>query len=153
MKKKSTPLWLALPSLLAIACPLWSGAPPHAPSSPNLTGAWRLAWEARIGTESGALKLRQAGDKLVGTFDGRQGSLPVTGTCEHGDVSFALQFEGSHPYTLSFKGHQTGGKLSGVFEVLNVRGGYDWHGENARTTNYSWTATRLVKRQVASGPH
>ncbi len=124
-----------------------------ATTTASFTGAWQLSWEARIGTETGKLNLRQTRNKLAGTFEGRQGSIPLEGDCDAKKVSFTLNFAGSHPYTLAFKGARSGGEMSGNFEVQGVAAGYDSHGENVRPTNYTWTATRLQKASAAAGSH
>ncbi|MGA8437741.1 MAG: hypothetical protein WB762_15730 [Candidatus Sulfotelmatobacter sp.] len=33
--------------------------------------------------------------------------------------------------------------MSGKFEIPGVGGAYDWHGENVRSTKYTWSAVRL----------
>lgn len=32
--------------------------------------------------------------------------------------------------------------MAGKFEIEGLKDGYDWHGENVRPSNYSWTAVR-----------
>jgi hypothetical protein len=141
-------------SYISVSVIVWAAcAPLVGENKPiDVTGKWQLSWEARIGTEQGTLQLRQTGRKLTGTFQGRHGSIGIFGGCEGKNISFDLSFPGSHPYTLSFKGSMDGDKMAGTFEVQGVEGGYDWHGENVRPTNYSWTGVRQPSGSADTGP-
>ena len=116
------------------------------PSS-DLTGKWAISWEARIGTEHDAIQLKQTDSRLSGTFIGKLGHPNVSGTVEGKNITLILDFPGSQPYTLVFTGTTDGDKMEGKFEIKNVIGGYDWHGENVRPSNYSWNAVRQADDQ------
>ncbi len=109
----------------------------------NVRGKWGLAWQARIGIEKGILSLQQNGAKLAGSFQSELGSPAVSGTINGQNISFKLQFEGTHPFAITFTGKVDGGKMSGKFELDGLADGYDQHGENVQAINYSWTATLL----------
>ena len=121
----------------------------------NVAGKWQLSWEARIGTERGTLQLEQDGLKLCGTFQAKLGSPKVSGTLDGYSISLILDFPGPQPFTLVFTGlvdtDKTGNKMAGKFSIQNVSDGYDWHGENARPTNYSWTAIQQSDSRQADG--
>jgi hypothetical protein len=108
-----------------------------------VTGRWQLSWEARMGTERGALQLEQTDSGLAGSFQGGVfGSPKVSGKVEGKNVILNLEFHRAHSFTLVFTGTVDGDKMTGKFEIQGMNDGYDWHGENARPTNYSWTAVR-----------
>jgi hypothetical protein len=110
--------------------------------SVNLSGKWQLSWEARIGTESGTLRLEQAGSKLTGGYQGHVVSSNLSGTVQSQNVTFNLDFAGAHPFTIIFTGTIDGDKMAGKFTIGGAADGYDSHGESAHPSNYSWTATR-----------
>ena len=127
MTMKTTRLLSLLLPLLTLA----SGFAVAAGNKPvNLTGKWQLSWEARLGTERDTIVLEQAGSKLTGIFQARFGTPKVSGTIEGNNVALSLDFPGTHPYTLIFKGAIDGDKMSGKLEVEGVETGYDPHGEN-----------------------
>jgi hypothetical protein len=119
----------------------------------NVTGKWQISWEARIGTQRGTVQFQQTGSALTGSFEGGLGSPAVSGHVEDRSIFFTLEFPGSHPFTIAFSGSITGDAMAGKFDIDGMQDGYDWHGENARSTNYSWTGTRETKPdQPAPGP-
>jgi hypothetical protein len=112
----------------------------------NVMGKWQLSWEARLGTERGTMLLEQVDSKLTGSFQGHLVSPKISGTIKDKSISLNLDFQGAHPFTLVFTGTVDGDKMAGKFAIQGVTDGYDWHGENARPTNYSWTAVRQSDR-------
>ena len=135
---KTSWLCLLLPFLL-----LMSSFAAAAESHPvNVTGKWQLSWEARLGTERGIMLLEQVGSKIAGRFQGHLRSPKLSGTLSGKSISLNLDFQGARPFTLVFTGTVNGDNMTGKFEIQEVTDGYDWHGENASPTNYSWTAVR-----------
>jgi autotransporter translocation and assembly factor TamB len=108
----------------------------------SVSGKWQISWEARLGTASGTVQLEQAESKLTGSYQGQLGSPKVSGTIEGKNVSFTLDFQGAHPFSLIFRGVVDGDKMAGKFAIEGVEGGYDQHGENVRPSNYTWSAVR-----------
>jgi hypothetical protein len=111
----------------------------------NVSGKWQISWEARIGTEQGVVQFQQTGKALTGTFHGSHGAPKVSGNLEGKDIFFTLAFPGSHPFTIVFSGSVRDDKMAGKFDLQGIEDGYDWHGENARSTNYSWSGIRQSK--------
>jgi hypothetical protein len=118
----------------------------------SLTGKWQISWEARNGTERDSLQLEQTESKLSGTFQGKLGSPKVSGSVDGSQVVLQLDFPGPHSYTLQFTGTIDSDKMkmSGKFGVPGIDQAYDWHGENVRPTNYTWSAIRQSDRQSDS---
>jgi hypothetical protein len=126
--------------LLMLAC-CFAAAGENKPVS--LDGTWQLSWEARIGTERGIMRLKQVDSGLAGSFQGGAlGSPKISGKIEGKNINLKLDFQGTHTFTLVFIGTVDGDKMEGKFEIQNLADGYDWHGENVRPSNYSWTAIR-----------
>jgi hypothetical protein len=116
------------------------GEPASKPAS--VGGKWQISWEARLGTAQGTVQLEQVESKLTGSYAGQLGTPKVSGAIEGRNVSFTLEFQGRHPFSLIFKGVVDGDKMAGKFAIDGVEGGYDQHGENARPSNYTWSAVR-----------
>jgi hypothetical protein len=134
-------LFLFVPVLIWAAC-----STAIAEDKPvNVTGKWQISWEARIGTEQGMVQFQQTGKALTGTFQGQHGTPKVSGSLEGRDIFFTLEFPGSHPFTIVFSGSVTDDRMAGKFDLQGLEDGYDWHGENARSTNYSWNGIRQPK--------
>ena len=118
--------------------------------SANLAGSWQISWEARIGTETGTINLRQDGAQLMGEYSGPAGTAAASGTVEGKNVLLKLEFPGKYSYVLEFSGLAESEKMSGKFAVGRMKDGYDSHGENARPTDYSWKATRMAAKSSAA---
>jgi hypothetical protein len=115
----------------------------------TLTGKWQLSWEARLGTESGTMQLEQVDSTLTGSYHGHLDAPRITGSVDGKNITLKLQFPRAHPFTIIFTGTIKGDKNAGKFAIQEVPDGYDWHGENARPSNYSWTAVRQHDRALA----
>lgn len=135
--------------VVLMSCLVTSAENPSTHADVNLTGTWQLSWEGRIGTERGILQLQQNGDAITGKLQNHMGHPSVSGSIHGRNVSLNIAFESAHPFTIAFTGAVEGGveakKMSGKFEIQGMTDGYDWHGENAHNTNYSWTASREVR--------
>lgn len=126
----------------------------------NVSGKWQISWEARIGTERDTIQLEQADSnqsdpnqndsKLTGSFQGKLGNPRVSGNVDGANISLRLDFAGAKPYSIVFSGTIDGDKMSGKFEIPGVDGAYDFHGENIRASNYTWSAIRLSDAAASS---
>jgi hypothetical protein len=138
--KIKTRLFLLSVSMLIVTC---SFAATNE-KAPGVSGKWQLSWEARIGTETGTMQLEQADSKLSGSYRGHLTAPKISGTVEGNNISFSLEFQRTHPFTILFTGTINGDKMAGKFEIKDYPNGYDSHGENVRPSNYSWTAVRAL---------
>ena len=130
--------------VLALVCS-FAAASDNQPA--NVAGKWQVSWEARMGTERGILQVEQASSGLAGSFQGGSlGSPKISGNLEGKNITLKLDLQGAHSFTLVLVGTVEGDSMSGKFEIQGLTDGYDWHGENVRPTNYSWTAVRQNDR-------
>ena len=119
-----------------------------AQSKPStLSGKWQISWEARIGTEQEVMQLEQSGSTLAGTIRGHLGTNKISGVVDGKNITLRADIQGTKSFTMVFHGVIDGDskatqKMSGKFDIENVTDAYDWHGENVRPSNYTWTATR-----------
>jgi hypothetical protein len=142
MNKKLLPIpWFVFLQIISLAAVAQNG--PSSKPRFDVGGKWQLSWQARIGMEKGTLALQQNGTKLEGRFHSELGSPAVSGTIKGQNISFKLLFNAPHPFAITFTGRVDGNKMNGQFELDGLADGYDQHGENVQTINYSWTATLL----------
>jgi hypothetical protein len=150
--------WLCFCLPLLMLASGFSAAGENQPVS--VAGTWQLSWEARIGTERGILQLQQVDSGLAGSFQGGAlGAPKISGKIEGKNINLKLDFHGAHTFTLVFTGTVDGDRMEGKFEIQSLADGYDWHGENVRPSDYSWTAVRQLDptpaasdRQSAASP-
>jgi hypothetical protein len=118
----------------------------------SVAGKWQMSWEARIGTESGTMQLDQSDSTLTGTYHGHLNAPKITGTVDGKNITLKLEFQRAHPFTLVFTGKVDGDKMAGKFAIQDVPDAYDWHGENAHPSNYSWSAARQPSQTSSNSP-
>lgn len=130
---------IVLVCLLAAPLLLAQDSEPNNSQPANISGAWRLSWQGRGGSEQATIQIQQDGPKLSGTFQGPRGSSSLTGSVDGNNVSFSMQMQGRRRVTLAFTGTIDGDKMSGTLQPPG--GGQD---------NHPWTA---VRQQDKSGGH
>jgi hypothetical protein len=133
-------------AMVGVSCASVQAAKKHV----RVAGTWTISWQARVGKESGTIQFQQKGTQLSGIYQGHGSPASVTGNLENDAVSFNLEFPGKPPYTIIFTGTLDGDKMTGKFQFQALKDGYDEHGENVQSIDYSWTATRLPDPQKQS---
>lgn len=119
---------LVLVSCLAMA----AVAPPvMAQEGVNVAGTWNLSLETPQGTGTPTLVLQQAGEKLTGTYTGRMGELPVTGTIKGTAIVFSVR--------INAQGQELELAFSGTVEPADsMKGTVDFGGMGAA----NWSGSR-----------
>jgi hypothetical protein len=56
----------------------------------SIAGKWTMTLEMAMGNGTPALEIKQEGEKLTGTYTGRYGSAPLTGTLKDLGVTFKV---------------------------------------------------------------
>jgi hypothetical protein len=79
---------LVLLSYLAIAV---LARPVNGQEAVNVAGTWNLTLETPQGTGTPTLVLQQAGETLTGTYAGRMGEMPVTGTIKGTAITYSVK--------------------------------------------------------------
>ncbi len=102
---------------------------PHAGQAQKIdvTGKWRMSLDMEMGHATPLLELEQNEGKLTGTYQGRYGASPVSGTTEGRTFKFGVAME---TMTLQFRGE--------VLEDGTLKGTADF-GEMGSAR---WTAAR-----------
>jgi|SRR5580658_1919456 hypothetical protein len=79
----------------------------------DLTGTWNVTVTLDAGSGTPTFELKQAGDKLTGTYTGQLGSADITGTVKDNDVTMNFVVQGAN---VVYKGKidSTGKKMEGT---------------------------------------
>jgi len=126
----------ALVTLVALA---GCAAPEH-----GVAGRWQLSWRGRIGTEQAIVALQPHGQALSGSFNGAQGSLPLSGSLQRATLSFTVDFPGPPAYRILFSGVVQADRIEGNAQPQGVDGrAFAGHGGEVAPDYYSWSATRI----------
>lgn len=57
----------------------------------NVAGEWAITVESPQGTGTPSVVLKQDGETLTGTYKGRMGETPLTGTIKGNDIKFSIK--------------------------------------------------------------
>ncbi len=111
----------------------------------HVQGKWQASWTARLGSEPVMLELKQHGTKLSGKLLRASGAAPLSGVIDGKEISFVVNFAGSKPYSILFKGSVEGDSIKGTSQAQNVgaSGAYLGHGGEIVQPDHPWTATRV----------
>lgn len=92
----------------------------------DLSGKWAFAVVTENGTGTPAVVLKQAGDKLTGTYESRMmGTRAFNGTIKGDSVTLTLEASGSDGVALVFRGV--------VVDADNLKGNVDFGGMGGAT--------------------
>lgn len=109
---------------------LMASAVPAMAQDAKVEGAWTLTLETPQGTANPTLNLKQAEQKLTGTYAGRMGEVPIEGTIKESAITFAA--------TINAQGQEFVLTFTGTVEQESMKGTVDFGGMG--TAN--WTAVR-----------
>jgi hypothetical protein len=96
----------------------------------NVAGKWNLTLELESITGHPIVTLKQDGEKLTGTYQGRYGEFPVKGTLKDKAIEFTV--------TMVAEGTQTQGVFQGKVDGDTMGGSVTFEGAG----DGSWTASR-----------
>jgi hypothetical protein len=114
---------LSLSLTLAVAVPALA-------QDANVAGAWTLTLETPQGTSNPELTLKQAEQKLTGTYAGRRGEIPVEGSIKGNAIAFAAK--------LSAQGQEIVLTFSGTVDQDSMKGTVDFGGMGSA----NWSGVR-----------
>lgn len=103
-----------------------SGAVNAAPARPEALGAgtWALRVETSAGTGTPTVVLAQEGNTLSGTYRGRFGDQPVTGTLSGNNIKFTFLVSGPMGSAqVTYTGTVDGDTMSGTMQMGDRMGG------------------------------
>jgi hypothetical protein len=100
--------WL-LPALLVFTGNAWSA---------DVTGTWSLNVTTQAGTGTPTLELVQQGEVLSGTYNGRLGVAPITGTVKGDALEFSFTASGMMgAVTVTYSGTLADDEVSGTVKL------------------------------------
>ncbi len=90
----------------------------------DVAGTWSLKVETQAGTGTPTLVLVQDGEKLTGTYTGRFGKSPITGTIKGNALEFSFTAAGPMGSAeVSYSGTVDGANVSGTMTMGSMAGG------------------------------
>lgn len=96
-----------------------------AANAADVAGTWKLEVQTQAGTGTPTLVLVQTGDALTGTYTGRFGENPITGTTK--DAAIEFSFEATGPMggaaKVVYTGTVDGDSMSGSMTMNGNPGG------------------------------
>lgn len=101
----------------------------------NIAGAWQFTVQLEMGTGRPVVTIKQDGEKIVGTYEGRYGTSNLEGTVKENQVEFTV--------TIVAEGTTVSGLYSGVFEADRMSGTVEYEGAGDGT----WTAVRMPAKK------
>ena len=104
----------------------------------KIAGVWKFTVELEIGTGHPTVTLKQDGEKLTGTYDGRYGAAPLEGTIKENKIEFTV--------SMTAEGAAVTGVFSGVVEGDNGNQGMRGAVEFDQAGEGTWTAVRAAGR-------
>ena len=115
--------------LVLISAALVSAAPA------NFAGQWQFTVELAVGTGRPLVTLKQDGEKITGTYEGRYGKSNLEGAVKENHVEFTV--------TLVAEGTTVPGVFSGTYENDRMAGDVEYEGAGDGT----WTAVRVPAKK------
>jgi hypothetical protein len=101
----------------------------------NVAGKWNVTLELETITGHPTLTLKQEGEKVTGTYEGRYGASRLEGTVKEKKIQFTV--------TLVAEGTQTQGVFEGTVDGDTMHGDVAYEGAGEGT----WTATRTPAKK------
>ena len=97
----------------------------------NVAGKWNVTLELPSITGHPVITLKQDGEKLTGTYEGRYGDSPLTGAVKDKEISFTV--------TMVAEGTQVQGVFAGKVDGDSMGGDVSFEGAGDGT----WSAVRV----------
>jgi hypothetical protein len=113
--------------LAVLAC---LAIPGLSPEPAKVAGSWNVTLELPSITGHPVITLKQDGEKITGTYEGRYGSSALSGTVKEKDIAFTVTFVA--------EGMQTQGVFQGKVDGDTMGGDVSFEGAGDGT----WSATR-----------
>jgi len=90
----------------------------------DVGGTWHLAVDTQAGKGTPTLVLKQDGDTLTGTYTGRFGEVPITGTAKDAAIEFTFEVSGMMGSArVTYTGTVDGDTMSGSMTMNDRPGG------------------------------
>ena len=104
----------------------------------KIGGVWKFTVELEVGTGHPTVTLKQDGEKLTGTYDGRYGAAPLEGTIKENKIEFTVSMTAERAAVT--------GVFSGVVEGDNGNQGMHGAVDFDQAGEGTWTAVRAAAK-------
>jgi hypothetical protein len=104
----------------------------------KVAGVWKFTVELEVGTGHPTVTLKQDGEKLTGTYDGRYGAAPLEGTIKENKIQFTV--------SITAEGAAVTGVFSGAVEGDGENQGMRGSVEFDQAGEGSWSAVKAPPR-------
>jgi hypothetical protein len=98
----------------------------------KVAGVWKFTVELEVGTGHPTVTLKQDGEKVSGTYDGRYGASPLEGTIKDNKIEFTV--------SMTAEGTAVSGVFAGIVEPEGMSGSVQFEGAGDGT----WTAVKAA---------
>jgi len=105
-------------------------APASIAEPAKVAGVWSFSVELAVGTGHPTVTLKQEGEKITGTYDGRYGPAPLEGTVKDRKIEFTV--------SMTAEGTAVTGVFTGTVQDDGMTGTVDFDGAGDGT----WTAVK-----------
>lgn len=117
--------------MLAITLVLFGGA---VTEPVKVAGKWNITLQLESITGHPVITLKQDGEKITGTYEGRYGPSELTGTVKEKEIEFSVAFVA--------EGTRTEGAFGGTVDGDTMGGTVEFDGAGDGT----WSATRVKQK-------
>jgi len=81
----------------------------------DVTGTWEMEVKSQEGTAHPTITLRQEGERITGTYQGKIGQSGLEGTVRGSDIGFAVNLKFQDvSYTVTYTGTVSGDQMEGT---------------------------------------
>ena len=102
----------------------------------DVTGAWDLTVQTKSGTAHPSILLKQDGEKITGTYQGRMGNSPLEGTIRGDDISFTVRLKFQETLiAVTYRGAVTGDTMKGTVQFGEGDSG-SWSGTRKKSVSH-----------------
>ena len=115
-------------TLVILALGIFAAAVPPEPA--NVAGKWNVTLQLESITGHPVILLKQDGEKLTGTYEGRYGQSDLKGSIKEKEIEFTV--------SIVAEGMQTQGVFAGTVNGETMSGNVSYEGAGDGT----WSATR-----------
>lgn len=85
------------------------------PGAADVTGTWEMEVKSQEGTAHPTITLRQEGERITGTYQGKIGESALEGTVRGFDIRFAVNLKFQDvSYTITYTGTVSGDHMEGT---------------------------------------
>jgi len=131
MRMKVLEIRFFLVSALVIVL-TWFTVSPSAGQT-DVSGTWDLRVKTQQGTATPSITLRQRGEEITGSYNGKMGKVDLTGTLRGNNIEFTVRLKFREmPFVITYSGRVDGDAMQGTARFGDAGSG-EWTGKRRIT--------------------